>query len=129
LFVRLIERLAIVCVSATTNFRAATEPDFQKPVWIRKRLTSQTGEISFSSSQNSFRLLKGGNSTAGNNRSAESCGVYRSLDRRNLRNISTEGSDFVRKRGRHAFITALARIRINCLPNFRLLRIFKFSTF
>ncbi len=55
---RLIQRFAVVGVSAAPNFITASEFHFNKPIRIGQRLASEADDVGLASSQNRFGLCR-----------------------------------------------------------------------
>ena len=89
---RLIESLAIVCISAATNFVAAAKLHFDEPVGIRQRLSRHAYDVRLAAPQDCFRLFEGRDASRGNNWCLKSCGVDGVLDCRDERHGAAEWS-------------------------------------
>jgi hypothetical protein len=66
LFVRLIQRFAVVCVCAPSNLGAVSATHFLKPVRIGECLSRKRDNIGVPTLQYAFRLIKGRNAACSN---------------------------------------------------------------
>ena len=126
---RLIERFAVVRISAASDFIAASEFHFDKPIRIGKRLAREPGDVCVALFQNRLRLLESTDTAGGYNRRFESRLIDRTLDGSHQRNAAAERSCLIGKNRRHTLVAALAGVGIDRLSDFGLLRIFKLSAF
>src|SRR5207248_4971611 len=113
LAVGLIERFAIIGVSAAAYFLSPPEFHFAKPIGIGEGLTRHADHVCIFVLQNRFSLCECCDAASGDDRRVESGGIYRAFDLRYQRYRSTEWAALVGQSCRHAFITALARVRVD----------------
>src|SRR5262249_50735186 len=125
---RLVQRLAVICVRTTPHFTPKTFLNLYEPVGVSQGLTRKADNISLSALKNFFGLLKRGYPSRRHHRRLEAGGVDSPFDCRNQRQAATKWTSLVREHGRHALITALTGVRVNGLAHLRLLCIFEFAT-
>src|SRR6185503_11226994 len=112
---RLVQCLTVVRVCTTSHLFTTTKFHLYEPIRIGKRLPRHPDNISLAQPQNLFSLIERRDSSGRNDRRRKPGVVHSLFDCRNKRNTSSKRSSCVRKHCRHAFISALTRVRINSL--------------
>src|ERR1041385_518372 len=129
LAVRLVERFAVIRISAAPHFSATAEFHFAKPVRIGERLPRHADDVRIVALENRFSLIERGDAARRDEWRLEARRVYGAFDLRHQRNGTTKRSALIGQSGRHALVTTLARIWINGCADLRLLGVFELAAF
>ena len=122
-----IQAFTIVGVFTDSNFITTPGPEFEKPIGIRQRLSSQSDHICSAGFEQSLHLLKVVNPSSNDNWCIKPYASYCGTDFGRGGKIAAERSESIREVALYSFVTAWTGIRIGGVANDRLFGIIELA--
>ena len=123
-----IQAFTVVGVFADSDVIATPGPEFEEPIGIRQRLSSQSDHICSARFEQGLRLLKVVNASSNDNRCIKPLASYCGPDFGGCGKIAAERSEGIREVARYTFVTTRASLRIGGVADDRLFGIIELAT-